>query len=312
MSQEVQVNLQGANTLMGLPGLALDGHAHVFEHTLPMVSTRRYAPDRDALLSTYANHLLASDLDGGLLVQPSFLGTDNSYLQAALEAGKAQTFRTRDGVEKSMEFRGVVTLPSDARADQLAALTASGIIGMRFNLFGQPVSRFDIGPWRTLLTQISDLGWHVDLHCEGAVLAEVLPQLLDHASTVTVDHFGLPDTTAPLDCPGQQAILSAQRGTVFVKASGPYRVFRKIPSHEAARMCDSVFAQLHEQLGPQYMMWGSDWPWTQFEAHHSFGDTRHWLDDWLARSFDRTPYRVSSVLNQTPTEVPSGDSKPLN
>src|SRR5689334_232395 len=62
----------------------IDSHAHVFSRGLKLAATRRYAPDYDATLAEYLNHLGAHGLSHGVLVQPSFLGTDNSYLLAAL------------------------------------------------------------------------------------------------------------------------------------------------------------------------------------------------------------------------------------
>src|SRR5438876_523740 len=62
----------------------IDSHAHVFSRGLKLAATRRYAPDYDATLAEYLNHLGAHGLSHGVLVQPSFLGTDNSYLLPAL------------------------------------------------------------------------------------------------------------------------------------------------------------------------------------------------------------------------------------
>ncbi len=63
----------------------IDTHAHVFERGLPLANARRYAPGYDAPLSAYLAQLDAHGLSNGVLIQPSFLGTDNSYLLAALK-----------------------------------------------------------------------------------------------------------------------------------------------------------------------------------------------------------------------------------
>ena len=49
-----------------------------------MVAGRRYTPDYDASLDDYAALLVENHLGGGLLVQPSFLGSDNSFLLESL------------------------------------------------------------------------------------------------------------------------------------------------------------------------------------------------------------------------------------
>jgi len=275
------VELTGANVLMGVEGRRLDGHAHVFECNLPMAPGRRYSPDNDALLSTYVSLLNAHGLGGGLLVQPSFLGADNSYLLAALNVGNTRLPRDAASGLPPV-FRGVVTLEPDTSAETVAQMNAAGVVGMRFNLFGKSASyRFDIEPWRGLISHINRLGWHVDLHCEGALLASVLPELTRYATSVVIDHFGLPDPVDPLTCAGLRAIEMAPRDRVFVKTSAPYRVFRDVSPELAAQMCSPVFRRLHDCLGPTRLLWGSDWPWTQFEATNDFAVARSWEMMWV-------------------------------
>lgn len=267
------MQLCGANRLMGIPDGDLDGHAHVFEAGLPLAAVRRYAPSHDALLSDYVGLLDQHGLAGGLLVQPSFLGSDNTYLLAALHACRHES--------RNKSMRGVVTLEPDTAPEMLDRMSHAGVVGMRFNLYGKGAGfQFDIEPWRRLLREVSQRGWHIDLHCEGHVLTEVLPLLLSAAETVVVDHFGLPDPLDPLHCAGQKAILRAPAGRVFVKASGPYRVFRDDRSDSAAERCVEVFQRLYETLGPDQMLWGSDWPWTQFDGRHSYADCLAWLTRW--------------------------------
>ncbi len=287
------MKLRGANVLLDLPDREIDGHAHVFERTLKLAPGRRYAPANDALLSTYVQHLQDHQLTGALLVQPSFLGTDNTYLLAAMAAGNGLKCTGTKHADDTLALRGVVTLSPDTQHDEMSRLHEAGIRGVRFNLYGKPTTyRFDIEPWLTVIRRADELGWHIDVHCEGALLASVLPMLLTHSHRITVDHFGLPDPTAPMECPGQAAILEAPKGHVFVKASGPYRAFRNSPSSEAAVRCTPIFTRLLEELGPDQLMWGSDWPWTQFENRHNFSSTRQWLFDWLHMARDRDSYRA--------------------
>ena len=67
----------------GLPFAMIDTHAHVFERGLPLARHRRYVPDYDAPLDAYLNQLDRHGVSHGVLVQPSFLGTDCGYLLAA-------------------------------------------------------------------------------------------------------------------------------------------------------------------------------------------------------------------------------------
>ena len=82
------MRFSGANELMGIFNGDFDGHAHVFQAGLPLEPDRRYTPDYTASLKVYLRLLQQNGLDGGLLVQPSFLGTDNAFLLSALEAAR--------------------------------------------------------------------------------------------------------------------------------------------------------------------------------------------------------------------------------
>src|ERR1700741_2321797 len=62
------------------PQTVIDTHSHVFHRGLKLASGRRYAPDYDAPLSLYLAQLDQNGTTNGVLVQPSFLGTDNSYI----------------------------------------------------------------------------------------------------------------------------------------------------------------------------------------------------------------------------------------
>ena len=65
---------------------AIDSHAHVFRRGLPLAPVHRHAPDYDALLADYLALLDAHAVSHAVLVQPSFLGTDNSFLLDAVRA----------------------------------------------------------------------------------------------------------------------------------------------------------------------------------------------------------------------------------
>ena len=64
---------------------AIDSHAHVFKRGLPLSDTRRYAPDYDATPEQYIEILDRNGVSNAVLVQPSFFGTDNSYMVEALK-----------------------------------------------------------------------------------------------------------------------------------------------------------------------------------------------------------------------------------
>ena len=259
--------LTGANTLMGVADGRFDGHAHVFRADLPLAARRRYAPSYDATAETFAALLDAAGLDGALLVQPSFLGADNSFLLRTL--AEAETL--------GKTFRGVVGLTPETPVAAMREMAAAGVVGVRLNLLGTPWSAADAEAWDGVLRAADGLGWHVELHCEGARLATLLPGLFAVCKRVVVDHFGRPTPDAPESESGVAALMAAPRERLFVKTSAPYRVFPGLSDADAARRCAPLFRRLLDRLGPERLLWGSDWPWTQHEATEH-GDSRRYAD----------------------------------
>ena len=106
----------------------IDTHAHVFHRGLKLAPGRRYAPDYDAPLPLYLEQLDRNGMTNGVLVQPSFLGTDNSYLVESLK-------------QASGRLRGIAVVDPAVSTDELRALDRAGVVGLRLNLVGQPLSR---------------------------------------------------------------------------------------------------------------------------------------------------------------------------
>src|ERR1700704_4906010 len=80
-----------ASTLAAVPARAaespwIDAHAHVFVRGLKLAMDARYAPDYDASWETLLSLAAANGVGRAVILQPSFLGFDNSYLLGALRA----------------------------------------------------------------------------------------------------------------------------------------------------------------------------------------------------------------------------------
>jgi predicted TIM-barrel fold metal-dependent hydrolase len=243
------------------------------------VADRRYTPPRAQPVETYLAVLDAHGVEAGLLVQPSFLGTDNRALVAAL-----RTHRRR--------LRGVAVVEPTVSEAALATFAAAGVVGIRFNLIGnEPLPDFAAADHRRLLGLIGDLGWHVEVHAEGGRWCAILPPLVAAGVPVVVDHCGRPTPGLGVACPGFQAILAAATGgRLWVKLSGPYRG----NGGDVA----PVVAALLERPGPERLMWGSDFPWTQFEAGRSYADCLAELEGWLP-----DPAARAVVAGQTPARL---------
>jgi predicted TIM-barrel fold metal-dependent hydrolase len=193
-------------------------------------------------------------------VQPSFLGTDNSHLVASLAAAPER-------------LRGIAVVSPDIGDEALGAYDAAGIVGIRLNLIGEKPEEFLTAPWRRLAYRVGRLGWQVEVQAEGRDVPMVLDALGSADAPLVIDHFGRPDATLGRDDPGFRRLLQAgPHGGVWVKLSAPYRCGEADP--------DSYALALLDRLGPGRLLWGSDWPFTQFETRRSYADAVDDVAQW--------------------------------
>lgn len=239
------------------PITAIDSHAHVFSRGLNLASGRRYAPNYDAPLGDYLAQLQGHGFSHGVLVQPSFLGTDNRYLLSALQTAPGQ-------------LRGVVMLEQGVGREALDDMARLGVKGVRLNLMGQALPDLTAAQWRPLLERIGEQGWHLELHRQVADIPTLVRALEPYGLDLVIDHFGRPDARLGLGQPGFAELLTlGGKGKVWVKVSGIYRLEGTVQQNLA--FARQALGALEAHYGAERLMWGSDWPHTQHEAAVSFG-----------------------------------------
>ncbi|KWT71354.1 MULTISPECIES: amidohydrolase family protein [unclassified Variovorax] len=243
---------------------AIDSHAHVFRRGLPLAPVHRHAPDYDALLADYLALLDAHAVSHGVLVQPSFLGTDNSFLLDALRACPQR-------------LRGVVIIEPTLDDDALADLDRQGVRGIRLNLVGLPIPDFARAEWQRLFDRVRTLDWHVELHRESRDLPQAGRPIVDAGCKLVVDHFGRPGAALANDEGFAWLLASAATERVWVKLAAAYRSW---PDQRGSAARAAAQALL-EAFGAGRLLWGSDWPHTQHQTVADFGSTREVLADWV-------------------------------
>jgi predicted TIM-barrel fold metal-dependent hydrolase len=237
----------------------VDCHAHVFSATAPAIRGARYRPGYTASLSSWQAHWRRSGVTHGVLVQPSFFGSDNREMLEALAIDPAH-------------LRGVAVLDEAADAPLIERLDQAGVRAVRLNLAGAHEDMYSLEPWRRLLARVKERGWHVEVFVDAGRLPEVAAFLAQSPMRVVFDHFGHPH---PADVEATFAAVERLSRThdVWVKLSAPYRLEGLDPQMLAARWIDVV--------GETRLVWGSDWPWTRHEAGRDYRGALASLVEWV-------------------------------
>ncbi|WP_288393433.1 amidohydrolase family protein [uncultured Herbaspirillum sp.] len=257
---------------MSHPPLRIDTHAHVFARGLPMADGRRYTPAYDVTVEQYLARLDAHGMSHGVLVQPSFLGSDNSYLLQAI-------------AHAPQRLRGIAMVDADISDTELQALQQGGVVGVRFNLVGGAALPDFKGAWRDTLTRIAALDWQVEIHREAIDLPLVLDPLLELGMKVVVDHFGRVDAELGVADPGFRYLLSTGSSRhVWVKLSAQYR---NSGVQGGAGFARQAWPLLREHLGTDRLLWGSDWPHTQHESVTDYTDSWQRFEQLVGDEQDR-------------------------
>ena len=258
----------------------IDTHAHVFRCDAKMIENRRYTPQYNATIADYLAMLDDNGISHGVLVQISFLGTDNSYMAEALE-------------QEPTRLRGIAVVDPDITEEALCALNEAGVVGVRLNLIGLTDPDLESAGWQRHFRRLNGLGWQVEVQAEAWRLPRLMPPLLVAGLRVVIDHFGRPDDVLGIDDPGFRYLLAQGRTRrVWVKLSGEYRNNRVKQGEQIAA---SAAAALLGEFGAEWLLWGSDWPHTCFEQPGTTAAARQALDRWIPSDADR-----HAVLVETP------------
>lgn len=265
-----------------LPAITgVDTHAHIFRQDLPMVANRRYSPHYDALIEQYLDHLDQHGLSHGVLIQPSFLGTDNSFMVQAL-----RRFPER--------LRAVAVVDATVSDQQLDALGDVGVVGIRLNLIGKHLADYAGPEWTALFKRLAARGWQVEIQRGFDDLALIVPAILACGVDVVVDHFGLPgEGIDPRKDSHRTFLHLLGEPKLWLKLSAGYR------SQTDLAKAQVLLARIRQAAGGlDRLLWGSDWPNTQFECQTSYADQYAFFEALLPDAGER-----AQVLRLNPAKL---------
>ncbi|MFF9486947.1 amidohydrolase family protein [Streptomyces sp. NPDC014676] len=243
-----------------LPPGTVDTHCHVFgpQAAFPFAPQRKYTPcdaGKDQLFAL-RDHL---GVDRTVVVQATCHGTDNSAMVDAVRSAGDRA-------------RGVASVRPDVTEDELLALHAAGVRGVRFNFVRRLVDASPQDDLRVIADKVAPLGWHVVLYFESADLPDLEGFFASLPTPLVVDHMGRPDVTRPVDGPEFSRFLRfVDAGDVWVKVTCPERLSvtgpaaldgAPLPYADVVPFGRRVVAEF-----PDRVLWGTDWPHPNLTDH---------------------------------------------
>ena len=161
-----------------LPPGSCDAHCHVFgpASVFPFAASSTYKPvdaPKEKLFELH-KHL---GIERSVIVQASCHGTDNAAMVDALRAA-------------GDNYRGVAVVAEDVSEQELADMHSAGVRGVRFNFVKRLGGGKPLSVYRTILSKIKPLGWHIIVYFESQDLEELAPFLKSVEVPVVVDHMG--------------------------------------------------------------------------------------------------------------------------
>ena len=255
---------------VALPKGSVDTHVHVFAPGYRLSPARGYTPPYSTL--SELQHLHATlGVERVVFTQPSVYGTDNS---AILDAMAALNRETPD------RARCVVALDMNVSEDELAALDAAGVRGVRLNTDnkgGMPIAFDDIPE---LSARIRPFHWHLEFLFPGKDIVELMPVFTSLTVPMSIAHFAYQPASAGVKAPGFLALVElAKRGNTWIKISGANRVSRgDLPPYDDVKpMAHALIADATERI-----LWGTDWPHpNKYVANPNDGDLVDAFGDWV-------------------------------
>jgi len=224
-------------------GAICDTHLHIYDPAFAYDPAAALQPP-SATAADYVAVRQVLGVQRNVIVQPTTYGFDNRCtLDAVARLGKANS-------------RAVVVVPPSVSDEALWCMHEAGARGVRINALRG--AALDPDSLSALAQRIAHLGWHVQLHTDGAALAELSPWLEQLATPVVIDHMGRTERSLDPSSPTWHTLISLlARPHVWVKLSAPY-LLQPDGAPDYGALVPWVDA-LADTAGER-LLWGTDWP----------------------------------------------------
>jgi 2-pyrone-4,6-dicarboxylate lactonase len=230
---------------LALPPGACDAHVHVFgpQARFPFATRRSFTPCEAPKEALFALHALLG-IERCVVVQSMVHGFDNSVSEDAIAARRGS-------------YVGIALVPVTVADAELRRLDAAGFRGARFHFMRHLGAATPIDDIMAFGKRLADMGWHLQLHFESALVRELAPALLRTAAPIVIDHMGRIDASRGIDQPDFRTLRELLRDERFwVKLSGAERASRNGPPYaDAVPFARTLLADAGDRV-----LWGTDWP----------------------------------------------------
>lgn len=253
-----------------LPKGAVDTHVHVFAPGYKLSPDRGYNPP-DATLADLKHLHSTLGIDRVVFTQPSVYGVDNSAILDAMAALNGET---------ANRARAVAAVSMDIRDNELAALDARGVRGVRLNTDNKGGMPIKIEAIPELAARIAPFGWHVEFLFPGNNIIALMPTLAAVRVPISIAHFAYQPANAGVSAPGFKALIEVmRRGNTWMKISGANRVSATdLPPYDDVK----PMAEALIEAAPDRIMWGTDWPHpNKYVVNPNDGDLVDAFGDWV-------------------------------
>lgn len=207
--------------------LLFDTHFHIIDFRFPVTENQGFMPPSFPV-EDYRRRTEGLGIAAGVVVAGSFQNFDTTFMRDAL---------ARFGPT----FVGVVQIPADTSDEDILALDAIGVRGVRFNMVrGGSAGIEDLD---RVARRVHELArWHVELYADANDLAAVTDRIA-RLPAVSIAHLGLSEAGLPT------LLRLAERG-MRVKATGFGRATLDVASAIRALA----------KANPDSLMFGTDLP----------------------------------------------------
>jgi 2-pyrone-4,6-dicarboxylate lactonase len=232
-----------------LPPGSWDTHCHVLgpKEKFPFSPTTTIDPGDATKEMLFALHAMLG-IERCVIVQSAVHGMDNRVVEDALAA-------------KGGDYLGVALLPPSVEVAELRRLDRLGFRAVRYNFMRHLHQSASIEEIMGLTPRLAEVGWHLQVHMDSTLIADMAPALARSPVPVVIDHIGRVDAGLDLEQAPFQALLRLMQDPKFwMKVSGCDRISRTGPPY-----ADAVpFARKLVSDFPDRVVWGTDWP----HPHH--------------------------------------------